>query len=141
MTRLFKYVDNELVVFVTDYNTINTYLNNHGVTIYQEQFIHLDSFKYQQKITNGYDRADIISIISPMTRKDWHCHVTEEARMILKGTGAFYFQVSPTEKIELYVEPSDFVAIPSGIMHHFQTVEPMVVLSFTKSGFACTRTL
>lgn len=139
MARLYQYIDKELMVFVYDYNTINTYLNDHGIAIFQEQFIHLDSFKNQKLILDGYDQADIITISTPMTKKDWHCHVTEEARMILKGTGTFYFQVSPIEMMELHVEPSDLVTIPSGVMHHFQTVEPMLVLSFSKTGLACTR--
>jgi cupin superfamily acireductone dioxygenase involved in methionine salvage len=56
--------------------------------------------------------------ISSYSVADYHTHDKEKVRILVRGTGVYYFKVDKI-LIELHLVPGDCVTIPEGLEHKF----------------------
>ena len=132
MASLYIYKNKELKSFVQEPWLIDELLYDYKIQLFKSEFKDIDSYvKKSTELFNFVD-YDIFTIRIPIVEADPHQHKTPEGRMILKGTGRFYFEFSDI-LIELHVSSGDFVFIPANINHYFKCLEAMVVMRFFSS--------
>lgn len=83
---------------------------------------------FQQLVTNaGYQERDLIALHPSLPNLDTmlskfdraHTHADPEVRYIIAGEGIFGFVRPDGSQVELTVQPSDYINVPSGIEHWF----------------------
>ena len=129
MAKLYTYEDSKLVQFINNELLISIELDKLGIKFKKTEFFNIDTFIHSVLNEYNFVRYDLHDIDTHMLKNDRHYHNHDEARMIVKGDGVFYFIVDDT-KIELMVEPGTFIIIPKEMIHYFKTCDKMTVLRF-----------
>lgn len=130
MAILYTYVDNKINQFINNDLLIRIELEKYNIRISQTEIIELDSFVKDMYNNFDFVRYDLFqNHCVSMIAKDLHHHAFDEARVVIKGTGAFYFPID-NMLMQLYVSPGDFVIIPAYMKHYFQTVDDILILRF-----------
>jgi len=129
MAVFYKYENKVLKQCVLNELLIKIELEKYGITYNKTEILDMDSFIVDVFYKYDFVDYDIFQTMSALTTKEPHTHNDTEGRMIVKGTGRFYFQFDDT-KIELHLDAGDFVVIPAGIVHHFNAVEPITAIRF-----------
>ena len=129
MNGLIEYKDDDINGFFIERDSIEAKLSQYNISLSKQEFFNLRYFVDQKFYSHGYREHNIYRNSIAYTKNDAHEHGTEEARMILRGTGRFYFLINNV-RLELDVYPGDFIVIPAGMTHYFNHIESVLVLRF-----------
>lgn len=129
MAVFYKYKNKELQQFIKNELLIKIELEKYGVIYNQTEILDMDSFIVDVSYKYDFVDYDIFQTMSALTTKDPHTHNDNEGRLIVKGTGRFYFEIDDM-KLELHMNAGDFIIIPAGTVHYFSAVEPIVAIRF-----------
>jgi cupin superfamily acireductone dioxygenase involved in methionine salvage len=129
MASLYVYEQENLAQFLTNELLINIELAKYDIVFNKTDFFNMDEFTAKVSDKYNFVRHDLHIIESRMIKNEPHYHDDNEARMIVKGSGIFYFIINDT-KLELEVDPGTFIVIPKKVTHYFKTFEKMTVLRF-----------
>jgi cupin superfamily acireductone dioxygenase involved in methionine salvage len=129
MAHLYSYKDKQLQQFIKNSLLIQTELQKYGVSYNQTEILNMDSFITDMFYKYDFVDYDIFKTMSALTTRSPHTHNDDEGRLIVKGSGRFYFEFDNI-KIELHMDAGDFVIIPAGTIHHFNALEPIVAIRF-----------
>ena len=129
MAVFYKYKNKELQQFIKNELLIKVELEKYGIIYNQTEILDMDSFIVDVFYKYDFVDYDIFQTMSALTTKDPHTHKDDEGRLIVKGTGRFYFEIDNI-KLELHMNAGDFIIIPAGTVHYFSAVEPIVAIRF-----------
>jgi cupin superfamily acireductone dioxygenase involved in methionine salvage len=129
MAVFYRYEEKEITQFITNPYLLKIELEKYGIYYSTDAFNDLDKFADSVLKKFGYTNWDIHRSTLAITSRDLHYHMYAQARMIIKGSGTFYFEIDDFV-IELVVDPGDFIAFPPKVVHYFNTIVPVVALRF-----------
>lgn len=131
---------------ITEFNTIQTYLNERGVLLEQwqardllpqdaDQASILNAYNHVLKpfmAQNGYQVADVICVdgntpnLTEIRAKFLreHTHSEDEVRFFIAGQGYFWFNLEQGEPVIcVKCEAGDLLSVPAGVKHWFDLGE------------------
>ena len=129
MATLYKYENKVLQQCVINELLVKLELLKYDIIYNKTEIQDMDSFIFD--MLNKYDFVDydIFQTMSALTTREPHTHNDNEGRMIVKGTGRFYFKFNDIN-LEIHMNVGDFIVIPAGIIHHFNAIEPIMAIRF-----------
>ena len=129
MALLYSYNGKELEQFISNETLIRIELKKYNIVFEKAEFFNLEKFVAYMFIKYNFVRYDIKQITSPIIKNEPHSHNNDEARMIIKGDGVFFFDIEDIH-LQLEVVPGDFVVIPANLTHYFKTICPLTAIRF-----------
>ena len=129
MANLYSYKEKRLNQFLTNELLIKIKLEKYGIVYDKTEFFNLDTFVIDTFYKYDFVRYDIKQLDGAIMKNDPHSHDGDEARMVLRGEGRFYFDLEDRQ-LQLDVVAGDFVVIPANLIHYFKTNGCITVIRF-----------
>jgi len=129
MSVLCGYIDKKMSKFLTNRCSIEEELDKYNIKLLTIEFDDISKFTNSIIKSTSFNTYSIDVITTPITLIDTTIQRKPISSVILKGSGKFIIQFDDY-KIELKVNPGDFITIPRNIKHCFKTIQHMAILNF-----------
>lgn len=133
MNILYEYQNKELTKFLTNPFLVRDELYQHGIVLCEMQCTNFTEAMGNVIKERNYMSYSLHNIYTPQVKLNLHYHEYNEDKLIIKGSGMYYFDIDD-KRIELHVSEGDFISIPAKAKHYFNTVDEMVMVNFASSN-------